>query len=925
MLEVIGYPDKFSVAPGEEISFHVDAPDGTAYSADLVRLIHGDVAPEGPGFKIEEVSSVEPLELRGRRQVTDAGSYVVADRAGEVLDGPVTLSARVWLTAPGGRRQVVLGSMHGAASADGALTGVELAIEVDGDVSFSVGDADGRVASVRTGELVEPNVWHLLAGVHDPSDGTLRILQRRIATSTNGSHGPSRSPLGAEREVVREISTGVVAHVPADWPVLAGAGIAQLTGGGLLRPAGRYGSLPGTMELPITRDNLNGKIEAPAVHGMALGADDLAALTSEVDERGLTLWWDFADGISVDASSMRVTDRAARERHGWLVNAPNRAVTGSAWNGDSVVYTAKPDHYAAVHFHDDDLDDCRWDVAAVLTVPLGLRSGAYALRLRVPETGAYDHVPFFVRPPRDRATSRVAVVMPTATYMAYANFVGPIDYPLAQVSAAKVPHIEPEDTYLAEHRELGLSVYDGHNDGSGVSISSRLRPILSMRPEYRYWITSTWAFNSDLYLTDWLEHLGHDYDVLTDEDVHSEGADLLARYATVLTGSHPEYSTRRMLDAYETYQARGGHFIYFGANGFYWVTNYHPDDLSLIEVRKGEAAVRAWNCLPGEVHNAFDGLQGGTWRHRGRNSTHLTGLSFTGFTFDSSTYYRRLPDSYGPCAWIFSGIRGDTFGDYGLLGGGAAGLELDRADVALGTPRRAYVLATSEGFTDQAMPVNEDVLNIARGIFGGDQNPDVRSDLVYYDTESGGSVFSTGSIAWLGALSHDSYDNDVSRITRNVLERQLERSSIRAPRGVGNEADVSKPSRPWLRASVLDHRTCHVPADELWERIGDFGDYDWLTIIDHVELVGDDLRRLSISNGTTVVERLLDRTDRSYTYRIDESVLPFSDYVSTLAVEPGADPRVSVVTWTAEYVPTEPEADPATVIVDNFRSGLAQL
>jgi N,N-dimethylformamidase len=35
----------------------------------------------------------------------------------------------------------------------------------------------------------------------------------------------------------------------------------------------------------------------------------------------------------------------------------------------------------------------------------------------------------------------------------------------------------------------------------------------------------------------------------------------------------------------------------------------------------------------------------------------------------------------------------------------------------------------------------------------------------------GGAVFSTGSIAWIGSLSHNGYDNNVSRITENVLRR----------------------------------------------------------------------------------------------------------------------------------------------------------
>jgi N,N-dimethylformamidase len=47
----------------------------------------------------------------------------------------------------------------------------------------------------------------------------------------------------------------------------------------------------------------------------------------------------------------------------------------------------------------------------------------------------------------------------------------------------------------------------------------------------------------------------------------------------------------------------------------------------------------------------------------------------------------------------------------------------------------------------------------------------VRGDVVFFTTRNGGGVFSTGSMAWCGSLSHDGYDNNVSRMTRNVLER----------------------------------------------------------------------------------------------------------------------------------------------------------
>ena len=48
---------------------------------------------------------------------------------------------------------------------------------------------------------------------------------------------------------------------------------------------------------------------------------------------------------------------------------------------------------------------------------------------------------------------------------------------------------------------------------------------------------------------------------------------------------------------------------------------------------------------------------------------------------------------------------------------------------------------------------------------------DVRADMTFFETPAGGAVFSTGSIGWAGALGTNNYDNDVARISANVLAR----------------------------------------------------------------------------------------------------------------------------------------------------------
>ena len=82
-------------------------------------------------------------------------------------------------------------------------------------------------------------------------------------------------------------------------------------------------------------------------------------------------------------------------------------------------------------------------------------------------------------------------------------------------------------------------------------------------------------------------------------------------------------------------------------------------------------------------------------------------------------------------------------------------------------------LASSENHTPLIMLVNEE-FGVVPTALGGDLNPRVRADMAFCETPSGGAIFATGSIAWCGSLSHNKYDNNVSRITLNVLRRFLD-------------------------------------------------------------------------------------------------------------------------------------------------------
>jgi N,N-dimethylformamidase len=229
-----------------------------------------------------------------------------------------------------------------------------------------------------------------------------------------------------------------------------------------------------------------------------------------------------------------------------------------------------------------------------------------------------------------------------------------------------------------------------------------------------------------------------------------------------------------MSDAMLAWQEQGGRLMYLGANGWYWRIAWHRDLPGVIEVRRAEDGIRTWAAEPGEYYHSFRGEFGGLWRRNGRPPNVVVGLGFSAQGFDLSSYYRRQPGSRDPRAtFIFEGVEDEIIGDFGLIGGGAAGLELDRADRALGTPPNLLVLASSENHTDLFLVVTEEV-NVMTPDLSGSQNELVRADLAFYETPSGGAVFATGSIAWCGSLSHNGYANNVARITSNVLHRFLD-------------------------------------------------------------------------------------------------------------------------------------------------------
>lgn len=735
MLAIAGYLDRISAAPGETVAVKVGSYGARTYRADLRRIIQGDINPKGPGYRDEPVMLDLGGERRARVQEIRPGSYVAAaDRGGVLADlGGFTIATAILPTALSGSHTIL-----SLARPPGSV--LELALDEHGRPQLHL---NGRPPLA----LAEPAVlmrWSVLIASHDAATGRLELSMIPLTTA-----GQFRTAASAEATVAPGwCATGATAAL-----IAASAG-----------PAGHF----------------DGKIDSPAIFDSPLPALEAALLLADPARLArhphLVAFWDFSRGIETTV----IRDASPHRLDGQTIHTPARACTGWRWSGQALDWRSRPDLYTAIHFHADDMTDAGWRTDFSFRLPPGLRSGIYAVRL-VPD-GAEDaayYCVFAVRPPRDRPSGNsVCFLLPTASYLAYANHRLGLDVPGTEIGMGRLVELDRHHGFLQRHAELGFSFYEVHGDGSGVFYSSRLRPIVDMQPKVTGFLggsgSNLWQFNADTHITGWLEAANVPYDVITDEDLDAEGLSLLRRYRVVITGTHPEYQSLAILDALQGFVDRGGRLMYLGGNGFYWRISFSEHHPGVIECRRAETGIRPWEPGHGQFHHAFTGEYGSLWRRSGRSSAVLCGVVMSSQGFDvSEPYYLTAAASDPRVRFMFQGLAaepGQPIGAFGLSGGGAAGLEVDRADRALGTPAHALVVASSRRHTDVYLLTPEEMLDPTPD-WTGTQTDLIRADLTFFETTGGGAVFSAGSIAWAGAMAWNGYDNEIARLTANVLRR----------------------------------------------------------------------------------------------------------------------------------------------------------
>ena len=347
---------------------------------------------------------------------------------------------------------------------------------------------------------------------------------------------------------------------------------------------------------------------------------------------------------------------------------------------------------------------CGWAATFDLTVPDDWVPGIYSARCTDSADTTCD-ITFVVKPPPD-GRSRIAVLANACTWLAYNGWGGQSKY-------------------------------------SGLARTSFLRPMPAAAPDGDLHLT-----RGELWILGWLESQGHQPDVYTDLDFHTDGCDA-EQHPCLIVGTHPEYWSEQMHDNLGAYLDAGGSLAYLGGNGIFETGEFDNDQTEMVFRLGIEGGPRE------------DAL----FRTRGRPERSLLGVATERCSVEGSPFVVRAADHD-----LFSGTgvsNGEVFGDVGLNTGSGNGkasaweIDTSRGPGATGIPTGC--LLDPRAVAPSALPDGLVVLATGRpdgGVPG--------AEITYYDHPGGGFVFAAGSITVGGSLVVDPV---LSALMANVLSR----------------------------------------------------------------------------------------------------------------------------------------------------------
>ena len=185
-VKLFGYADKITVRPGDAIQFYVNADGTETTQAHLVRLLHGDEHPNGPGFVEEEIGCAANGTWKVEKQYTQVGSFLeVADPELRLaLNGSLTLCAFIHPLLPDvGSRQCLIGRWDNYRN-----YGFCVGINKSGRLEFWVGQGN-EIDYLESEVPLLAQMWYFVAATLDSRTGRATLYQEGVGNRYNSRLG----------------------------------------------------------------------------------------------------------------------------------------------------------------------------------------------------------------------------------------------------------------------------------------------------------------------------------------------------------------------------------------------------------------------------------------------------------------------------------------------------------------------------------------------------------------------------------------------------------------------------------------------------------------------------------------------------------------------------------------------------------------
>ncbi|MCH2347975.1 MAG: LamG domain-containing protein, partial [Pseudomonadales bacterium] len=239
--ELIGYATPMVVHPGDAVSFRIST-EADEYEANLVRLIHGDNNPEGPGFKSETIDGFGQI-LKGRQQNTYPGSFLFI-KSGINVSISDEFTVQAWIRATKPKQE----NYQGILAQNSDSSGFGLYVDSNGGIALRL-VRDKKVTEVATNHPIQEGQWYFVVCTYDAASGKAMVMQRQAGRWPN-----------PDADCERSVSVPEGSFASTDVAITIAAG--GLQEGSEIAP----------------RNCFNGKIESPRLFSRSLTSEEVEHL-----------------------------------------------------------------------------------------------------------------------------------------------------------------------------------------------------------------------------------------------------------------------------------------------------------------------------------------------------------------------------------------------------------------------------------------------------------------------------------------------------------------------------------------------------------------------------------------------------------------------------------------------------------------------